>query len=566
MLLDKKQSILNIFVTSLSVTLILFVVLFYSGENALATHDGQPDGTTTACGQTTQQPQDICQNTNATAKGPYCYRQSGTVSCGELCGGSSCCSPPPQVPLEWWAHYTTDFYHTVNSGGTCASNGTSCSYNSAICNWAQTVSVVGCGCVSGGGNPPSVTLTASPNTVSEGGSSTLTWTVSGGADSCTASGDWSGSKSTSGSSETKSNLQSNKTYTLSCSNSDGSGSDTETVTVDDDEEECNAGPGTNQLTGCIYEDKELQGDVVGTAPTQPVASDPDNYVATSEDWGSGCIISGECNSFSVRTKGDFNLQGGDYTFIVGGPNGGTHDDGFRLFIDKGDGSGLVQVSQESEWTTKDHRHTYSVNNVVAGTRRIQYEYNERGEDARTYLSWTRDPDDPPTVSIGGSPNPVDSGNSSTLTWSSTDATSCTAGASPINPNWTGSKATSGNQSTGALTQTTTFTLTCNGPGGSGGSNTTVTVNPVVQNYTLNVVRNGQGTVTSQPSGISCGSSCSASFLEDTSITLTATPISGWRFVNWSGDCSGTINSCNLTMNGTKSVTAKFRPNLDLREF
>jgi hypothetical protein len=54
-----------------------------------------------------------------------------------------------------------------------------------------------------------------PITVPYGSSITLTWTSSN-ANSCTASGGWSGSKSISGS-LTLSNLTSSRTYTLSCS-------------------------------------------------------------------------------------------------------------------------------------------------------------------------------------------------------------------------------------------------------------------------------------------------------------------------------------------------------------
>ena len=54
-----------------------------------------------------------------------------------------------------------------------------------------------------------------------------------------------------------------------------------------------------------------------------------------------------------------------------------------------------------------------------------------------------------------------SGGTSTLTWSSTNATSCTA-----TGGWSGAKATSGRQSTGALTASTSYSLTCTGAGGT----------------------------------------------------------------------------------------------------
>ncbi len=76
----------------------------------------------------------------------------------------------------------------------------------------------------------------------------------------------------------------------------------------------------------------------------------------------------------------------------------------------------------------------------------------------------------PTISLSASPTSVSSGSASTLTWTSTNATSCLAGGA-----WTGSRATSGSISTGGLGQTGTFTLTCTGGGGSTSASVTITV-------------------------------------------------------------------------------------------
>jgi hypothetical protein len=78
------------------------------------------------------------------------------------------------------------------------------------------------------------------------------------------------------------------------------------------------------------------------------------------------------------------------------------------------------------------------------------------------------------------------------------------------------------------------------------------------NYTLSVSKTGlgSGTVTSNPSGINCGNTCSKSFASGTGITLTATPASGSTFDGWSGSCSGT-GTCNVSMTQARSVTARF---------
>ncbi|MCB9653651.1 MAG: hypothetical protein H6729_05925 [Deltaproteobacteria bacterium] len=78
-------------------------------------------------------------------------------------------------------------------------------------------------------------------------------------------------------------------------------------------------------------------------------------------------------------------------------------------------------------------------------------------------------------------------------------------------------------------------------------------------YALQVAKqgNGSGSVTSSPSGISCGSDCSESYAAGTSVTLTAQAASGSTFSGWSGGCSGINATCTTTMNGASSVTASF---------
>jgi PKD repeat protein len=85
---------------------------------------------------------------------------------------------------------------------------------------------------------------------------------------------------------------------------------------------------------------------------------------------------------------------------------------------------------------------------------------------------TSNPPPAPTVSISANPTTITLGESTTLTWSSTNVTSCTASG-----DWTGTEATSGSQS---ITPTTvgikTYALTCTRVGGSSSDTVTVTVN------------------------------------------------------------------------------------------
>ena len=103
----------------------------------------------------------------------------------------------------------------------------------------------------------------------------------------------------------------------------------------------------------------------------------------------------------------------------------------------------------------------------------------------------------PTVNLSASPATIDQGMTASLSWTSTDATSCTAG-------WTSSTATSGSAPV-SPDVTTTYTISCIGEGGSASASATVTVNqpPVVNEPTVNL--------TASPSSVSRGSTITLSW-------------------------------------------------------
>ncbi len=77
---------------------------------------------------------------------------------------------------------------------------------------------------------------------------------------------------------------------------------------------------------------------------------------------------------------------------------------------------------------------------------------------------------------------------------------------------------------------------------------------------LTVSVNGEGTVTSSPAGLSCSSgTCTGSFTQGSSVTLTVAPGSGNTFAGWNGSCTGT-GSCSLTIASAASVSATFSSN------
>ena len=86
----------------------------------------------------------------------------------------------------------------------------------------------------------------------------------------------------------------------------------------------------------------------------------------------------------------------------------------------------------------------------------------------------------------------------------------------------------------------------------------VTATFILEQYSLTVDKdgNGSGTVSSQPTGIDCGSTCTADFNYGTVVTLTAVADTGSTFTDWSGACSGT-GDCVVTMTEARSVSATF---------
>ncbi len=88
-----------------------------------------------------------------------------------------------------------------------------------------------------------------------------------------------------------------------------------------------------------------------------------------------------------------------------------------------------------------------------------------------------------------------------------------------------------------------------------------TVTAKFTSYKLKVVKSGTGAkggiVTSDLSGITCGTDCKEGYAPDTSVTLTATTDSSATFAGWSGWCAGAATTCTVTMSKAKTVIAKF---------
>jgi hypothetical protein len=236
--------------------------------------------------------------------------------------------------------------------------------------------------------PPTVAIGASPTSVAYSESTLLSWSSSD-ADECSASGDWTGSKATSGS-ESVSSLTATSHFIVTCSGAGGSASQSVTVDVA-------SAPPTLTLS----------------ASPMAVAVDGMSTLTWSATDANSCSASGGWTG----TKG---ITGAEPVGPI------DSDSGFSLTC-VGDGGSVLRTVQIT---------------VVR----------------------------PPTVAIGASPTSVAYSESTLLSWSSSDADECSASG-----DWTGSKATSGSESILGLTAASNFILTCSGAGGSASQGVTVDV-------------------------------------------------------------------------------------------
>jgi hypothetical protein len=89
------------------------------------------------------------------------------------------------------------------------------------------------------------------------------------------------------------------------------------------------------------------------------------------------------------------------------------------------------------------------------------------------------------------------------------------------------------------------------------SSTGAGLEPGVLPVELNASVSGRGSISG--SGIACPGTCSSSYPPGSSLTLTAHPAAGQKFIGWSGGCSGSGPTCNLTITADTPLNARFAP-------
>ncbi len=343
---------------------------------------------------------------------------------------------------------------------------------------------------------PTVTLAANPNAIYIGDSSSLVWSTTNNPTSCTATGDWSGTKGSSGTASTGAlNTAKSYTYTLTCQNKGGSGYATVTVKAD------NPPPDIPIVT-------------ISSNPPGPVApgssitlswsatNNPTSCTA-SGDWSGAKSSSGSqviSNISSVKT----------YNFSIDCANsaGSTYDQASVVVVlppapvvTLGVSPGAINAggSASITWSATNNPTSCTASGDWSGAKSTSgsqstgvlntvktYSYtllcsNAGGSNSKTatVVVSSGSSSNPPVVSLSASPSVITAGGSTTLSWSATNSpTSCTASGS-----WSGSKGVSGSQAiTISTAGTYSYSLTCTNAGGTGSAVTSVTVNDPPQTY------------------------------------------------------------------------------------
>ncbi len=194
-----------------------------------------------------------------------------------------------------------------------------------------------------------------------------------------------------------------------------------------------------------------------------------------EGWAWGSLVVGWLNFGNVNIS----IPPGDFNLSLGGEGGGavacnsvplswtaaSGADAYRILR----GSPRVDISPYQPYTALNFIDTTVSQNT---TYLYQIEaYNAGGGTKRSNEINVTTPYCPPTVSLSANPMNIFQGQSSTLTWSSTDSTSCTASGS-----WSGSKALSGSEVIiPSPPPSATYNLTCSGLGGSTMQSVTINI-------------------------------------------------------------------------------------------
>ena len=342
---------------------------------------------------------------------------------------------------------------------------------------------------------PSVNLTADRTQITQGERATLSWSSSN-ASTCSASGGWLGTKNTFGSQIVFPSFST--TYTLTCSNSSGqSASDSVTVSVTSvpfPQVSLSANPSViQQGNSSVLSWNSINADFCssnwgGNTRSGSLTVSPNNsttYTITcfnsrgqTSDSATVTVIQGQAPTVNLIANPTSLLQGNTAVLSWSSSNASTCSA-------SGGWNGFKNLSGSQ---------TVAPLNTTTYTITCSNSQGQASDSETIIVSTLQEPF--PTVNLTANPSSIQQGNSSVLSWNSSNADSCFA-----SNGWSGSKNPSGSQSV-ALAQTTTYTITCSNSRGQVSDSATVGVTfaPTVFAPTL-IIRANPAVITQGASSV-----------------------------------------------------------------
>jgi len=329
----------------------------------------------------------------------------------------------------------------------------------------------------GGDSDPAVSITATPGTIERGHASVLRWS-SFDVDSCSINNSVGNpTPNTTGSASVM--PQNTTTYTITCQSSQGVVSDSATVNVTVPPEPmtayCSVGPDVAQVGETVHWSSatSVGGFSTSTSLTwkqgasfvTKICSGGQNYASLNRTCPEDVMQGTACTVQGQRCRHSNGCDGQEFTDGEEQPNAHAYYGSVTPYT----------CTSSSSSTSSSYTYSWSGTDGLSGTtQNVSKAYATTGTKSgqvtitsntggSAVATCTMDVvGQTPTATLTANPSSITRGSSSTLTWSSTNASSCTLNES------IGSVATGGTRSV-SPENTTTYTLVCSAPGSGGGT-------------------------------------------------------------------------------------------------
>jgi len=325
--------------------------------------------------------------------------------------------------------------------------------------------------------PPLLSFAGSPDSIAPGQPVLLSWAAAN-TRKCSASGGWSGIKRPEGTYWT-SPLTTSGAFTLICSGKGGEVSETVTIQVQ---------------TDTVVPSVQISADQSAVAAGEMVrlawSGDGIDACVAADGWSGAKPLSGNEEVGPIRDNATFSLA-------CTGPAGAADDSvtvtvvaaalptvtvsAAATQVDYGASTSLTWAAHDADscvateaWSGSKPMQGEQTVGPLSSDSTFVLTCTGPGGTASTSANVSVAPAPEPTMDLMASSTTINDGETTWLSWMTSGADECSASGA-----WSGTKAPSGSEQTAPLFDTATFTLSCEGIGGSATQSVTVTVSDPV---------------------------------------------------------------------------------------